>query len=77
MPEQLITLDHFMDEIQRRWPITIRVFLENRMACVGCALSGFDTLGDALEAYDLPQEAVLKALNASLDKGVSSNGNTR
>jgi hybrid cluster-associated redox disulfide protein len=77
MTEQLITLDLFMDEIQNQWPVTIRFFLEKRMACVGCSLSAFDTLADALEAYDLPQDAVLNALNERLDAGVSPNGNSR
>jgi hybrid cluster-associated redox disulfide protein len=77
MPEHLITLDHFMDEIQNQWPVTIRFFLDNRMACVGCSLSAFDTLGDALEAYDLPRDTFLKALNASLEASCAPNGNSR
>jgi len=63
MPKQLITLDLFMDEILDRWPVTIMLFLEYRMACVGCSMSAYDTLRDALKAYDLPQDAVLHSLN--------------
>jgi hybrid cluster-associated redox disulfide protein len=74
MSEKLITLDHSMEEILEEWPSTIRFFLENRMACVGCSLSAFDTLGDALDAYDLPQDAVLETLNASLEGDNSING---
>jgi len=77
MSEQLITLDHFMEEILEEWPSTIRFFLEKRMACVGCSLSAFDTLGDALDAYDLPHDAVLETLNAILEGGISPNGISR
>ena len=77
MPKQMITLDHFMNEIMDRWPVTIKLILEYRMACVGCSLSSFDTLGDALEAYNLPQDAVLKALNACVMGTIPPNGNGR
>jgi len=74
MSKQSITLDLFMDEIMERWPATIKLFLEYRMACVGCSMSSFDTLGDALQAHDLPQEVVLRALNAGVKGTISPNG---
>jgi hybrid cluster-associated redox disulfide protein len=77
MPTQLITLDHCMDEILDRWPVTIKLILEYRMACVGCSLSSFDTLKDALEAYNLPQDAVLQALNACVMGTIPPNGKVR
>lgn len=75
MQKQLITLDHFVAEILDQWPETIRLFLEYRMACVGCSLSSFDTLGDALRAYNLPQEKILEALNGRANTAVAKNGN--
>jgi hybrid cluster-associated redox disulfide protein len=77
MPKQLITLDHFIDEILNQWPETIKLFLDYRMACVGCSMSSFDTLRDALAAHDLPQDVVLHALNASVKTASSPNGNSR
>jgi hybrid cluster-associated redox disulfide protein len=74
MSKQLITLDLFMDEIMEKWPVTIKLILEYRMACVGCSMSSFDTLRDALQAHDLPQAAVLRALNASIKATVSPDG---
>jgi hybrid cluster-associated redox disulfide protein len=76
MAEQLITLDLFMDEILDQWPITILLFLEYRMACVGCSMSSFDTLRDALEVYDLPQEIVLDSLNLKAQEAISLNEKT-
>lgn len=77
MHKQIITLDHLMEEILDRWPTTITLFLEYRMACVGCSLSAFDTLGDALEAYKLPPDTVLKALNTRVVDNLPRGGNHR
>jgi hybrid cluster-associated redox disulfide protein len=46
----------------RARPAGSRVFLEHRMACVGCSLSEFDTLADAAREYRLPLDAFLDRL---------------
>jgi len=43
-------------------PAGARVFLAHRMACVGCSLSGFDTLADAAREYRLPLAGFLAEL---------------
>ena len=43
-------------------PAGARVFLDHQMACVGCALSDFDTLADAARAYGLSLAAFLDEL---------------
>jgi hybrid cluster-associated redox disulfide protein len=40
-------------EIMRRWPATIRVFLDRNMQCVGCPIAPFHTLSDAAEEHGL------------------------
>lgn len=47
----------------RNWPGVIPLILEHRMACVGCSMSAFDTLEEALNIYNLPQEDILDSLN--------------
>jgi hybrid cluster-associated redox disulfide protein len=59
----MITPNLYIDEILEQWPGTIYLFMEYKMACVGCSMAAFDTLEDALKVYDLPQEAVLISLN--------------
>jgi hybrid cluster-associated redox disulfide protein len=61
-----ITAEMFMGEILTQWPETIPIFFEYKMTCVGCHMSSFDTLEDALAVYGLPTETVLVALNQSL-----------
>lgn len=63
MHKPMITPDLFVKEILDQWPETIKLFLKYRMACVGCSMSAFDTLAEALEIYNLPENTVLISLN--------------
>ncbi len=64
MSQPPITADLSIAFILSTWPQTIPFFIAHRMICVGCQVSEFDTLGDALKNYGYPQEAFLQALNA-------------
>ena len=46
MSQRSLPIDFEMtvDEVMRRWPATIRVFLDFRMGCVGCPIGGFHTV---------------------------------
>ncbi|MCB0137949.1 MAG: DUF1858 domain-containing protein [Caldilineaceae bacterium] len=57
-----INPDMTVDEIMRRWPATIRVFIRNRMLCIGCPIGSFHTVKDASEAHDLDELALSSEL---------------
>lgn len=40
-------------DIMRRWPATIRVFMDSGMKCVGCPIAPFHTLADAALEHGL------------------------
>jgi len=67
MSEPQITANLPMHEILEQWPETIPVFLAYKMNCIGCYMSSFDTLADALLVHNLPIDDVLKALNKTID----------
>ena len=46
-----------------KWPETLPVFIQYRMTCIGCYMSPFDTLEDALAVHNLPLDDILIALN--------------
>lgn len=52
-----------VDDVMRRWPMTIRVFLDHRMYCVGCPISCFHTLADACREHGLDQSGFLTELS--------------
>lgn len=57
---------HDVDEIMRRWPATIRVFIRNRMLCIGCPIGIFHTAKDAGEVHDLDEETFSRELPAAM-----------
>ena len=62
-----------VDEVMRRWPATIRVFLDFRMSCVGCPIAGFHTVEDACREHGAAPEDFLSALRAAAR---AANGST-
>ena len=60
-----LTQDITVKELLDRSPETIPVFLRHHMACVGCYMSGFDTLADAAANYCLDLESFLAELQAA------------
>lgn len=57
-----------VSEIMRRWPVTMRLFIDRTLLCVGCPIAPFHTLTDVASEhgvdYDDLLEAVLEVANA-------------
>lgn len=66
--------DMTVDEIMRRWPSTIRVFIRNRMLCIGCPIGVFHTVKDACDAHELDEEIVSLELLAAMTRDVLASG---
>ncbi|AWK88204.1 DUF1858 domain-containing protein [Azospirillum thermophilum] len=49
-------------ELLRQRPALVAVFVRRRMACPGCAMAPFMTLGEVADAYGLPVGALLSDL---------------
>jgi hybrid cluster-associated redox disulfide protein len=58
--------DATVDEVMRRRPETIRVFLRHRMRCVGCPLGRFHAIGYACEAHGVSRERFVADLDAAV-----------
>lgn len=69
MPEEfsIEETDLTVDTVMTRWPATIRVFLDRRMLCVGCAVGGLHTLREAAAAHDLPLAELMAELVAATE----------
>jgi hybrid cluster-associated redox disulfide protein len=59
-----ITAGLLVDDVMRRWPATIRVFIDFRMRCVGCPIACFHTVADAAREHDVDGGSFLAALRA-------------
>ena len=61
-----IFLHMTISEILDRWPEIIPIFLNRRMACVGCSLADFMTLEDALEIYHINMEPFIEEIENTI-----------
>jgi hybrid cluster-associated redox disulfide protein len=61
VPIQFTTL---VDDIMRRWPATLRVFLDRKMHCVGCPIACFHTVDDACREHGADRARFLADLRA-------------
>jgi hybrid cluster-associated redox disulfide protein len=61
-----IGFDDIVGEVMSARPSTIRVFLHFRMACVGCPISAFHSVGDACREYGVDRDAFLTALRTAI-----------
>lgn len=71
-----IGFEMMVDEVMRRWPATIRVFLHFRMNCVGCPIAGFHTVEDACREHGAAPADFLSALRAAA-AAHAANGSAR
>jgi hybrid cluster-associated redox disulfide protein len=58
--------DQTVAEVLSAWPETIRVFLNHRMDCVGCSMSAFDTVAEAVGNYGGVLEDFLGELSQAI-----------
>lgn len=61
-----IGFDSLVDDVMRRWPVTIRAFLDFRMRCVGCPIASFHTIDDACREHGVDRERFLAALRGQV-----------
>ena len=51
-----IDISTHVDDIMRKWPGTIRAFLDHRMNCPGCPIACFHTVADACREHGVAVE---------------------
>lgn len=61
-----IFLQMTISEILDRWPEIIPIFINRRMACVGCSLADFMTLEDALDIYHINMEPFIEEIELAI-----------
>ena len=56
--------DMTVDQVMKRWPASIRVFLDFRMGCIGCPIATFHSVEEASREHAIDGGAFLAALQA-------------
>jgi hybrid cluster-associated redox disulfide protein len=57
--------DDVVASVLERWPQSLRVFIDRRMACPGCPMMRFMTLAEAARAYDMAVDDLIRALETA------------
>jgi hybrid cluster-associated redox disulfide protein len=57
-----LTADMMVDDVMRRWPSTLRGFLDFRMRCVGCPIATFHSVDEACDEHSVDVAAFLSKL---------------
>jgi hybrid cluster-associated redox disulfide protein len=68
MDDRTVFADLFVDDVMRRWPSTIGVFLEFRMGCIGCPIGAFHSVDEACRAHGIDVMAVAPRLSAAVGR---------
>jgi hybrid cluster-associated redox disulfide protein len=67
-----IAPDALVDDVMRRWPATIRAFLDHRMLCVGCPIGHFHTVEDACREHGVDAAQFMRTLRAVVEAGAAA-----
>jgi hybrid cluster-associated redox disulfide protein len=60
-----LALDTTVDQVMNCWPVTIRIFMDFRMGCVGCPIAAFHSVADACREHHVDESSFLAALRAA------------
>ncbi len=63
---QLANPDLTVADLLTHWGHAASVFVSHRMACVGCPLSSFETLGSVARVYGMPLEKLVTELQQAI-----------
>jgi hybrid cluster-associated redox disulfide protein len=66
MKKSTLTLDMTVDQVMKRWPASIRVFLDFRMGCVGCPIATFHSVDEASREHRIDGQAFLTPLRSAV-----------
>ena len=64
MKNSTLTLDMTVDQVMKRWPASVRVFLDFRMNCVGCPIAAFHSVEEASREHAIDAHALLASLRS-------------
>lgn len=62
----IVESSQLVDDVMRRWPMTIRVFLKHRMHCVGCPIACFHTVEEACREHGVDSGVFLADLQRAV-----------
>ena len=62
----MIQSSDLVDDVMRKFPETIRVFIRHKMHCVGCPIACFHTVDDVCREHGTDREFFIADLRAAM-----------
>jgi len=66
-----LAADDIVDEVMRKWPSAIAVFLKYELKCVGCPIGPFHTIEDACREHSVDCAVFIADLQRAVDAGLA------
>lgn len=64
--ELKVSPDMPIGDVVKKYPQTIRVFLQHGLVCVGCAVARFENIRDGAAAHGIDVDALIADLNQAV-----------
>lgn len=64
----LVDAKTMVSDVLNRHPSTMRVFIDHRMACIGCVIAPYHTIEEACAEYNLEVDAIMREMVGTLHK---------
>tara|TARA_Y100000310_G_C20490918_1_gene719168 strand:+ start:558 stop:755 length:198 start_codon:yes stop_codon:yes gene_type:complete len=61
-----ITKDMTIEQVIKKYPDTIEVFVKHGFHCLGCSMASMETLEQGCEVHEIDVEKFLKELNDAI-----------
>lgn len=58
----LVDAKTMVSDVLNRHPSTMRVFIEHRMACIGCVIAPYHTIEEACAEYNLEVDSIMREM---------------
>jgi len=63
MTRAKITKEMNIDEVIKKYPETVEIFVKNGFHCIGCAVASFESIEDGAKAHGVDTNKLVKELN--------------
>ncbi|MFZ5559688.1 MAG: DUF1858 domain-containing protein [Patescibacteria group bacterium] len=68
MAKEKITKEMKIDEVIKKYPETVEVFMKYNFHCIGCVAANFESIEEGAKAHGITPEELVEELNEAIKK---------
>jgi hybrid cluster-associated redox disulfide protein len=66
MTKDKITKEMKIDEVLKKYPETVEIFVKNGFHCIGCAVASLESIEDGARVHGIDTDKLVGELNAAI-----------